>query len=298
MTMWQIALAAGAIAGLGVALLIAELAPRRPSLAAAIDRLGGVDVVVPVDEATDAKSRLGIWGQRHLGGRPGFSVPKRDLMILEKTPTEFFATKLVLLVLLGVLVPALLSLVFWATGMPPLVTGGALLLSIPLALVALLIADVMVRQEAAEARQEAARGVAVYLELVATERRRGATAAVALEEAAGISDAWVFRRIREVLRQASLAGTQPWDALAKLSEETGVTELRDVADIMRLSGNEGTSSYQPLRKRGQALRVQLLNQEHLEANRLSERMTYPQTFLGVIFLLMLVTPPLMRLLTA
>ncbi|WP_448812102.1 TadC protein [Agromyces bauzanensis] len=296
--MWPYALAIGAVAGLGIALLIAELAPRRPSLAAALDRLGGVDVVTAPDGSdADAKSRLGLWGQRHLAGRPGFTVPRRDLMILEKTPTEFFATKLLLLMLLGVLVPVLLSLVAWATNLGPLFTGGAALLSIPLALVGVLLADTMVRQEAAEARQEAARGVAVYLELVATQRHRGSTAAVALEMSATISDTWVFRRIREVLHQARLSGIQPWDALAQLSEETGVPELNDVADIMRLSG-EGTAVYQPLRKRGQALRVQLLNQEHLEANRLSERMTYPQTLLGVIFLAILVTPPLMQLMAS
>lgn len=296
--MWQIALAAGAIAGLGFAVLIAELAPRRPSFAAAMDRLGGADVVTPIAPDADTKSRLGAWGHQHLAGYPGFKVPARDLMILEKTPNEYFANKLILVVLLGGIFPALLSLAFWIIGLPSFISGVALLLSIPLALLGLFVADLMVRQEADEARQEAVRGIAVYLELVAAERRRGASAAVALQEAAEISDTWVFRRIRETLLQASLAGTQPWDALSNLSEETGISELRDVADIMRLSGNEGTSAYQPLRKRGQALRVQMLNQEHLEANRISERMTYPQTLLGVIFMAMLVTPPLMRLLSS
>jgi hypothetical protein len=108
----------------------------------------------------------------------------------------------------------------------------------------------------------------------------------------------VFERIKQELLRARFSGIQPWEALRHLSNEIGVKELADVADIMRLSGEEGAAVYESLRARGKALRVQLLNEEHTIANRLSERMTYPQALLGVVFMAMLVTPPLLRLMAS
>lgn len=291
--MWQIVLALGAFAGLGLALLIAELAPRQPKLSAAMARLGSDELAI-VDTNGNLESRLGTWGQRHLADLPGFKVPTRDLLILNRTPQTYYAQK-VILGLLGLVAPAILALFCWALGLPPLfpsVVGGA---AIPLAIVLVVLVDVMVKQQAEEARQEFARAIAAYLELVATERKRGAPAAVALEEAASIGESWVFERIRQELMRARFAGVQPWDALRTLAAEVGVKELSDVADIMRLSGEEGAAVYESLRARGKSLRTQLLNEEHTIANRLSERMTYPQAMLGVIFMAILVTPPLLRL---
>ncbi|WP_316309523.1 TadC protein [Clavibacter michiganensis] len=291
--MWQIILAVGLVVGLGLALLVAELAPREPKLAAALDRLGSAEVSTTA-EASSLEGRLGGWGQRHLADLPLFTVPTRDLLLLGRSTQTYFANKITLGVL-GLVAPSVVALLFWALGFSPFIVGIAGIAAVPLALVMLVLGDVMVKQQADEARQEFSRAIAAYLELVAAERKRGASPSVALEEAAGVGESWVFERIRQELMRARFSGVQPWDSLRDLSNEIGVKELADVADIMRLSGEEGAAVYESLRARGRALRVQLLNEEHTVANRLSERMTYPQALLGVIFMAMLVTPPLLRL---
>jgi len=294
--MWQILLVVGAVAGLGLAILVAELIPRQPRLAGVIERLG--DTVGPVaDPGGSLDGRLGRWAQRNLAGLPGFRAPVKDLQLLNRSTQSYFATKMVL-VLLGLVAPTIVSVLFWLLGFSSLAFGLSAAASIPLAILMLFISDLMVRQEADEAREEFSRAIAAYLELVAAERKRGAPASVALEEAASVGDSWVFERIRQELLRARFSGTQPWEALRSLSNEIGVKELSDVADIMRLSGEEGAAVYEALRARGKALRVQLLNQEHTVANRLSERMTYPQSLLGIVFMAMLVTPPLLRLIAS
>jgi pilus assembly protein TadC len=294
--MWSITFLLGAAGGLGIALLIAEFAPRQPKFAAALERLGSVEASTSTGPAT-LEERLGSWGFRYLADLPGFRVPTRDLMILNRSPQQHFATK-ILLGLIGLLVPAIFAALFWVLGFSPFVIGISGLATIPLAAVMLVLGDVMVKQQAEEARQEFARAIAAYLELVAAERKRGASPSLALEEAATVGESWVFARIRQELLRAKFSGTQPWDALRELSTEIGVKELGEVADIMRLSGEEGAAVYESLRARGKGLRIQLLNQEHTIANQLSERMTYPTTILGVIFLAMIATPFALQLLEA
>mgnify|MGYP001247252688 CR=1 FL=1 len=294
--MWQILLIVGGVLGLGIALLVAELAPRQPKLAAALDRLGSVETSEIVRDGS-LESRLGSWGQRNFADVPGFRAPAQDLLILNRSTQTYFAQKLTLGIL-GLVAPAFIALVLWALGLSPFVFGLTALAGVPLAALMLFAADTMVKQQADEARQEFARAIAAYLELVAAERKRGAPAGVALEEAASIGESWVFERIKQELLRARFSGIQPWEALRSLSNEIGVKELAEVADIMRLSGEEGAAVYESLRARGKALRVQLLNEEHTIANRLSERMTYPQALLGVVFMAMLVTPPLLRLMAS
>jgi Flp pilus assembly protein TadB len=294
--MWQVLLVVGGVLGLGIALLVAELAPRQPKLAAALDRLGSVGTSEVVQDGT-LESRLGSWGQRNFADVPGFRAPTQDLLILNRSAQTYFAQKLTLGIL-GLVAPALIALLLWGLGFSPFIFGLTALAGIPLAALMLFAADTMVKQQADEARQEFARAIAAYLELVAAERKRGAPAGVALEEAASIGESWVFERIKQELLRARFSGIQPWEALRSLSTEIGVKELADVADIMRLSGEEGAAVYESLRARGKALRVQLLNEEHTIANRLSERMTYPQALLGVVFMAMLVTPPLLRLMAS
>lgn len=294
---WETPLIVGLIGGSGVALLMSELVPRRPKLASALMRLGEREIAADA-EAPDLKTRIGEWGIRHLAGRPGFKVPEADLRILGQTPANFFYGKIILLLLLAVLVPTFLTVLMAALGFPPLVPAITMLLVVPLGLLAVILGDLLVTTKATEARDEFSRAISAYLELVALERRRGATTSVALEEAAKIGDGWVFRRILSALRQAKIAGTQPWTALDQLSDQLNVPELGDVAHITQLAGEEGTSVYTTLRARGIAMRTKILNAEHRTANQVSERMTYPQAFLGVVFLAILVTPPLMQLLNS
>ena len=150
------------------------------------------------------------------------------------------------------------------------------------------------RDAAKLARTEFARALGAYTDLVALERNSGSGPRQAMEVAAAVGDNWVFRRLREELAYSSWSGEQPWDALRRLSYELGVTELADLADIMRLSGEEGAQIYGQLRARSAAMRTAMLNDEVALSNAVGEKMSIPMSLLGVIFLVILVTPALLR----
>ena len=87
----------------------------------------------------------------------------------------------------------------------------------------------------------------------------------------------------------------PWEALHTLAEELGLPELDDLADIMRLSGEEGAQIYTNLRARSASMRSAMLNAELAKANEVGERLSIPMSLLGVIFLAILIAPALLRI---
>ena len=154
--------------------------------------------------------------------------------------------------------------------------------------------DYNVRDDAKRARAEFARALGAYIDLVALERNSGAGARQAMEAAAAVGDSWVFRRLGEELARTRWSGLTPWEALRALAAELGLPELDDLADIMRLSGEEGAQVYASLRARSAGMRSAMLNTEKAKANEVGERMSIPMSLLGVIFLAILVTPALLR----
>ncbi len=149
--------------------------------------------------------------------------------------------------------------------------------------------------DARKARLEFTRALGAYIDLVALERNNGSGVRQAMESAAEVGDSWVFTRLSEELTRSRWSGQPPWDALHALSDELGLPELDDFADIMRLSGEEGASVYTNLRARSAAMRTAMLNDEISEANAVGERMTIPGSLLGVIFMALLVAPSLLRM---
>jgi hypothetical protein len=192
--------------------------------------------------------------------------------------TRFYGEK-ILYALVGTVAAPLLSLLLAVLGwrLPVLLpVGGTLVLAVGL----FFLPDYNVRDDATRARTEFARALGAYTDLVALERNSGSGPRQAMEVAAAVGDNWVFRRL--------------WDALRRLSYELGVTELADLADIMRLSGEEGAQIYGQLRARSAAMRTAMLNDEVALSNAVGEKMSIPMSLLGVIFLVILVTPALLR----
>lgn len=289
-----LALIPGVAAGLGVAFIVSGLLPSQPRLASALERLGTTTPAQPT-QATNLESRVGSFVQRRLPDLPGFVIPTRDLALVNVSVHKYLYDKAGLAVL-GLVSPSLLGLFLQMAGILPFYLPG--ILGIPLAVGLWFLPDLDLRNRAAATREEFARSIAVYLELVAAEKRRGAPPGHALLSAAEIGKSWVFARIRQELVRARYAGTPPWDALSAFSLEIGVPELDDVAKIIRLSGEEGASVYETLRARGKSLRVELLNNEHTRANEASERMTLPMTMLALVFVGIILTPLMMNLLAA
>jgi len=294
----------GATGGLGVTLIARELLPSDPQLASALDRLGptriGLDAPAVQEPAAGDGStgalehRVGIWAQRHLVDAPFVRIPTKELLLL-RIPVARHLGQKVLMALLGLLFPAVFIVVTTA-GRFALPIALPAVFALVLAAVLFVVPDLDVRRRAAAAREEFARATSAYLDLTALERAAGAGATQSLEQAATVGDSWVFVRLREQLIRARLSGTPPWDGLHDLATELSLPELSDLADIMRLSGEEGAAVADTLRARSRGLRAALLTKEQTRANEESERMVVPVALLGLIFLVILGAPAIVRIL--
>lgn len=287
---------AGMFAGLGVSLLVVWLLPAQPELASAMERLDPATArardraVDPV--ASDLPTRVGVWVQRRVPAR-WVRVPASDLAVLGTSRAQFLGRK-ALLFGIGLAFPALFTVVVGAVGMQlplvlPVIAGPILGLVLSMA------PDVEAQRNAAAARVQFARELTAYTDLVALEKNAGSGTSQALAEAAKVGDSWVFARLREELAQARWAGRPAWDALSSLADELGVPSLHDLADITRLSGEEGTAIYDALRARAAAARNALLAADHVAANRASETLSFPIAAIALIFLAILITPALLRI---
>lgn len=292
---------AGALVGVGLVLVLAGLRTTAPDLRIAISRL-------------EATYRAPARGSLTAGaGVPGVGVPGRgmapiaarlsraldldrhraDLLITGTTPEQMAAQK-VAYALVGLVFPALLTAILGIAGLsvPVLLPAAA---GLGLGLAMSFLPEVELRRRAARAREQMRRTVCAYLELVALERAADAGAVEALERAASIGHDAGFLHVREALLRARLEGRTPWTQLAALAADVDVAELGDVADIMRLSGEDGAAVLATLRARAASLRTSLLQAEVAAANEASERMSIPVALLGVAFMALLGFPALWRI---
>ncbi len=295
-TALQLAILAGALVALGLTLAVLQIAPAQPDLQDVIHRYSTTNTTTPARIAPPASTRVdhvGLWATTRLPATWWVNTPTKQLALLQ-IPLHRHYGKKVLYALAGLAIPPLLGYFFIALGwpIPFLVPAGG---SIAMAAVMFFMPDVDVRTDAKRARIEFSRALGAYIDLVALERLAGSGSRQAMEFAAGIGDTWVFRRLSEELARSRWSGVAPWDALHVLADELGLPELDDLADIMRLS-KEGTQVYSNLRARSTALRSAMLNDELAKANATVERMSIPMSLLGVVFMVILITPSLLRVL--
>lgn len=296
MTAVQWAILAGALIGSGAALAIWHFAPSRPDLAAylADHTPGTANAAATRSQGSDTKDRLGWWLTAQVPLVGLLKPPERELAILRIPAHRFLAEKF-LFGVVGMVLPAVLIAVLY-------VMGVTLPIYIPLGLSLLIgvamsfLPDLNVRQEAAEAREEFVHALGAYVDLLALERSGGAAQRQAMENAAEVGNSWVFRRIGEELRRSRWSGVPPWDSLEALAVELELPDLHDVADIMRLSGEDGAAVSDTLRARAAAMRSALQAKETAKANAAVERMSIPQGLLFAVYMLLLLAPIGLRLL--
>lgn len=291
----------GVAVGGGLAMVIAGLSPSTPDLRSALARMDSAAGPSSAPGTTDgeraAVRRWRRWAISHLPElttRLRIDRYRADLELVGQAPETLVLRKLGY-GLLGLLFPPVLTTAMALVGMslPVVIPGVA---SLALAAALFHVPDVDLRRRANVTRAEMRRAVCVYLELVALERAADAGTVQALNRAAEIGDGRAFTLIRRALLRAHLSGAAPWQGLAQLAQELRVTELDDVADIMRLSGEDGAAVYATLRARAASLRTTLLTDAAAEANAASEHMIMPVAFLGVAFMALLGYPALARIL--
>ncbi|OZB88650.1 MAG: hypothetical protein B7X41_07015 [Microbacterium sp. 14-71-5] len=295
-SLWLTMLAGGLVGG-GLVVALAGLSPAHPDLADAVRRLLPTDEdlrlpATPVGSGRAARLRARTLPQLAHGlGLDRFAT---DLRTLHLAP-EDLAAKKVGYTLVGLVFPALMSTVL-------LLAGVRLPFTVPTAAGLVLggmfffLPDLSLRQDAAKARAALRSATCVFLELVAMERLADAGPTEALDRAAAIGGSAQFTRISDALLRAELAGQPSWTGLTDLAAETGVSELADTADIMRLAGRDGAAVYATLRARAASLRTQLLASSTAQANAASEHMVVPVSLLGLCFMALLGYPALMRIL--
>lgn len=285
MSVWLIA--AGLLAGLGCWLAVSELIPAGPSLRGAIDRL---DSCGREQDAVSVPVRL---GRRLAAATPWLPVPVKDLRLLGQDDENWLATK-VSLGFAGVSLVPVASALAALSGRPPpwaVSAGGTLALGAA----AFCVPDLVTRVRARQKRADFRYALTGYLDLVALERGAGAAPAEALEAAAEIGYGWAFERISAALSRARNAGAAPWEGLAILADEIGITELGDLAEIAGVAGEEGGRILDTLHARAESMRAEALAATRAQAGARSTTMVLPIALLAGGFLMLLIFPDFYRL---
>lgn len=294
MNLLPVAVAAGACCGAGILVLCQGLRPARPRLQHALLVLSAPAADAPAVEGGrlgGPAARAGRWLAANATVLP---LPAADLRLLGRSAQDFFTSKIAFAAF-GLALPGALLGLLWLLGATPPPVVPVL---VPLALAAgfFFAPDLVVRSEAAQATARFRRAVVAYLELVALERAADGGPAESLERAAAIGQGSEFTRIADALRRARLVGTPPWGALVELADETGVDDLRDLADIVVLAGEDGAAIYDTLSAKAAAMRSRALADSEASANAASERLTLPSVALGLGFVLLIAYPALARVL--
>ncbi|SOC51221.1 type II secretion system F family protein [Ornithinimicrobium cerasi] len=306
MTALQLLMAAGGLVGAGLSLVLFQLVPSHPDLGQALARLSPAGAreaqnaaralaqprVKGVVQDRDVRDVLGAWGARHLPASLWGRVAPADLAVLGMTPARFYGEKLLYAFIGLVAGPVLAAALMFSFAIPVYVPVLATLL---LTVVLWFVPTYNVVTDARDARVEFARSLGAFVDLVALEMASGSGPRQSMEAAAAVGDSWVFRRMREELARTRWSGVTPWDALRHLGHEIDMPDLHELADIMRLSGEDGGRVYPQLRARAASMRSAILSAQKTRANETSERMTLPMTLLGMIFLLILITPQMLRM---
>ncbi|SEP54065.1 pilus assembly protein TadB [Amycolatopsis saalfeldensis] len=287
----------GALAGLAVVcVLLAVLRPAPVNVAAAVAALDG-----RARRRADGVPDQGRWSARmqRLAGYSARSsnrwwgIPAADLDVLDLTADRYLVRRLAWTAGATASVLAVAGLA-WFAGLAfpgPLVV----LAVVAVAGAGSVVPVLAVREDAARARSEFRRATAAYLDLVAQERATGRAPSQALAEAA-VGDSWVFARISRTLGRAARAGHTPWDALSRLGKRMGVVELADLADILATAA-DGAAIYTTLIAKAGALRAAALAAEKTDANARSQRLALPVALLLIAFLLLVLYPAMIRLMT-
>lgn len=267
----------------GVVLIGIGLQRRVPALSDALSQLQAQRPGAALDP-------VGVGGWLASRWPRPLSLDRRRLLILiGSTPAEFYTAK-ALGAAIGVLATVPLSAILITTvgWQPPVL----------ITLIGLLLGwcwpDLRLSSRGATIRTAVDEAVFTYFDLVVLERLANRSAGQSLQSAAEISSAPFFLRIRGVLERARLEQRSPAPELRRLAEELDVEPLAELADVMALE-DTGASLAEALRARVADLRDAHRNRLTVHAQQVSERMTALMVVPALVFGLLFLVPPLLRL---
>lgn len=264
----------------------------RPQHGRLTDALGALDhdPATELPGPTSRRERLGAWWLRR---RPGSlsAGTLRALRLQGRTPALHLTFKLRGL-LVGLFVPSLLglagSLVLHSDPRLPLA------LALVAAVVGFFVPDLALRGHSKNLASDATEALLTYFDLVTLERMANQSATQSLHAAAAVSDNAIFGHIRAALERARLQQRMPFPDLKRVGHDLELPALVDLADVMRLD-ESGAALSQTLRARVKELRDAHVTAMKIDANRVSERMTVFMVVPAMVFGVILLVPPIMKL---
>lgn len=192
----------------------------------------------------------------------------------------------------------ILPIVWWA-----IVTAGDLHVSIVIPIGAAVVCAIagailpfgLLFTDAKRRRREARRAVGAYLDLVVLCLAGGMGIEGALHAASRVGDDDISNRLLEALLLARDAGKTPWDALAAVGDELGVSQLSELAAATGLAGNQGARIRSTLAAKAASIRRHELADAEAEANAVTERLFLPGVLLLLGFLIFIGYPAVARI---
>jgi tight adherence protein C len=292
---------AGALAGVGLLLLVYVFVRPRAGVGATLARIdsgrrsqysatasaagpgadGRLDQMkLSVGERIDAEATARGWT---------FLRTRSDLAVMNRTFAAHMGTK-VLFALFGLIwFPLILVIAGVGGNAAPAVVG------LVAATIFFFLPDMQLHREAEKRRRDFRHVMGSFLDLVAMNLAGGRGLPEALMAASSIGEHWGMIRIRQALSNARIVGITPWEGIAQLGRDLGIEELRDLASALALAGDEGAKIRASLMARAESLRRKELADVEGSAGESSQSMLLAQILIALSFLIFLVYPALARL---
>lgn len=224
-----------------------------------------------------------------LSGRVTDSSIRADLDLLGVDKQTHTARQAVLAIAALVLTPLPLLLLATVTGLPWLTAGWLVLIAVAGAVI---VPNLRVKARAARLRRTFVSTLSSYLDLVSMRVASGSGVAEALRDASQIGDGYGWRRLRDALSSARLAGDSPATGLGQLGVDIAVPELTDLASQLSLVEATGAQTEATLRAKAEALRERQRLEMHGDANARSQTLVLGQILLGVAYMILVGYPAL------
>lgn len=289
---WLTVAASGALLAVGLCLVVVGATRRPVRLGDALNHLDGHvnSPAVELPSDGDRGDRLGHWVLTRL--RVPIGTRTARLLTLKNRTLSDFAAEKAIMAVLGFLAPVAFGAIAMALrlgiGWTPFVLGvvGAVL--------GWFVPDLRLRGQAAQTSSDTGEAVCTFVDLVTLERLANQSSTQALHRAASVSQAPVFRELQIALERTLLEQRPAWQALVRVGNDLGLQQLVDLGDVMRLD-EQGAALSGVLRARADELRDAQLMHDKVAAQEVSESLTVWMVIPAMIFGLIFLIPPLIRL---
>jgi len=286
---------AGALAGLGVWVVVSGLRPQEETLAAAIGRFEP-RAAAPVADGTGLSwdNRLGRVALRHVP--PLVRVVERaraDLRILGRRP-EDYAGETAVYGLFGFMLGPWLGACVWVAGAPfPATIAGSVSLVAGTAGVVLPWATL--RDRARARRAGFLHALIAYCQVTAMSLAAGRGVEQALTTAASAGDGWAFTELRAALNAGYVRGETPWESLGRLGAELGTPDLTQLASTIAMAGEDGAAVRETISTKANTISNRIGADAEQATQRATAQMGLPAVAIAAGFLVFLMYPALSAL---